>query len=170
MDRRTFLTRAAATAGFAAAVRRQTFAQASPNETVNVAVVGIRGDNRGRPVWTSRGRGQDLYAALSGVPNVRISHVVDIDERHLSTVLPQMRQQWGGDPKTETDSRKWQDLNAEIAEGHLSTSLCHLGNISYRVGRSLMFDPGTERFSGDAAADALLARSYRAPYVVADVV
>lgn len=106
MDRRTFLAQAAATAGLAAAVRRQTYAQSSPNETVNVAVVGIRGDNRGKPVWTSRGRGQDLYAALSGVPNVRISHVVDIDERHLSTVLPQMRQQWGGDPKTETDVRR----------------------------------------------------------------
>ena len=27
------------------------------------------------------------------------------------------------------------DLNADILEGHLSSALCHLGNISYRLGR-----------------------------------
>lgn len=32
-------------------------------------------------------------------------------------------------------SRKREDLNAEITEGHLSTSLCHIGNISWRLGR-----------------------------------
>src|SRR5262245_39023969 len=31
-------------------------------------------------------------------------------------------------------SRKPEDLNAEILEGHLSSALCHLGNISYRLG------------------------------------
>lgn len=32
-------------------------------------------------------------------------------------------------------SRRTQDLNAPIAEGHLSSVLCHLGNISWRLGR-----------------------------------
>ncbi len=32
-------------------------------------------------------------------------------------------------------SRKTSDLNAEILEGHQSTALCHIGNISYRLGR-----------------------------------
>jgi predicted dehydrogenase len=32
-------------------------------------------------------------------------------------------------------SRKREDLNAEIVEGHLSAALCHLGNISYRLGQ-----------------------------------
>jgi len=32
-------------------------------------------------------------------------------------------------------SGKREDLNAEILEGHLSTSICHAGNISYRLGR-----------------------------------
>lgn len=31
-------------------------------------------------------------------------------------------------------SRKVEDLNCDIAEGHLSASLCHLANISYRMG------------------------------------
>jgi hypothetical protein len=31
-------------------------------------------------------------------------------------------------------SRKTEDLNAEIEKGHVSAALCHLGNISYRVG------------------------------------
>src|SRR6185437_12605085 len=32
-------------------------------------------------------------------------------------------------------SRKVSDLNADILEGHQSTALCHIGNISYRLGR-----------------------------------
>jgi predicted dehydrogenase len=32
-------------------------------------------------------------------------------------------------------SRKFQELNADIAEGHLSAALCHLANISYRLGQ-----------------------------------
>ena len=31
-------------------------------------------------------------------------------------------------------SRKVSDLNADIVEGHISTALCHMGNLSYRVG------------------------------------
>jgi hypothetical protein len=31
-------------------------------------------------------------------------------------------------------SRKLQELNADIEQGHLSSALCHLGNISYRLG------------------------------------
>jgi predicted dehydrogenase len=31
-------------------------------------------------------------------------------------------------------TRKVEDLNADIAEGHLSAACCHLGNVSYRLG------------------------------------
>jgi predicted dehydrogenase len=34
-------------------------------------------------------------------------------------------------------SRKPGDLNAEIEEGHLSSALCHTGNISYQLGQKL---------------------------------
>ncbi|MBY0373928.1 MAG: gfo/Idh/MocA family oxidoreductase, partial [Bryobacteraceae bacterium] len=57
-------------------------------------------------------------------------------------------------------------LHAEIEETALSTSLCHLGNISYRLNRELRFDPARRQFIGDPQANALLTRNYRAPYVV----
>jgi predicted dehydrogenase len=49
--------------------------------------------------------------------------------------------------------------NADIEIGHLSTRLCHLGNIAQRTGKKLAFDAATESFH-DAQADALLAREY----------
>ena len=64
-------------------------------------------------------------------------------------------------------SRKSDNLRAPIEEGHFSTTLCHLGNISYRVGRSVTFDGATERFVGDEEADKLLGRTYRAPLFAA---
>ena len=63
-------------------------------------------------------------------------------------------------------SRKPEDLGVEIEEGHLSSGLCHLGNVAYRLGRTLNFDPKAETFPGDAEANALLTRQYRAPFVV----
>jgi len=63
-------------------------------------------------------------------------------------------------------SRKVSDLTADILEGHLSTSLSHLANISFRLGRVLSFDAHSERFIGDEQADSYLTRNYRHPYVV----
>jgi hypothetical protein len=107
-------------------------------------------------------------------------------------------------------SRKYTDLNADIWEGHLSSALCHTGNVSYRLGHAasqgeikeqikgdkgasetfermaehlaandvdlektkatlgvpLMMDPRVEKFIGNTAADALLTREYRKPFVV----
>lgn len=57
-------------------------------------------------------------------------------------------------------------LNGPIETGHLSASLAHLGNISYRLGRTLKFDPKTETFPNDKEANAMLTRKYRAPYTV----
>jgi len=107
-------------------------------------------------------------------------------------------------------SRKVSDLYADILEGHLSSALCHTGNISYRLGTKknpneirealkddkgmaesfdrmadhlakndvditkdqlalgvpLKMDGKTERFLGNDAANAMLTRNYRAPYIV----
>ena len=47
--------------------------------------------------------------------------------------------------------------------------LMHLANASYRLGRTLNFDPATQQVIGDPEAEALLRdadRGYRAPYIV----
>jgi len=110
-------------------------------------------------------------------------------------------------------SRKISDLNADILEGHLSSALCHTGNISYRLGKQaspgeikekikadkdamntfgrmvehlaangvdllktkatlgvpLRMNVDTERFVSNSAADKLLTRDYRKPYVVPEI-
>jgi len=107
MKRRLFLSKtAAATAGLALASPRRGRAQTSPNETVNVAIIGLRGSNKDHPTWTNRGRGQDHYEHLAAMANVRITHVVDVDERHFNDSLSDMKQKYGGNPKTETDFRR----------------------------------------------------------------
>ena len=63
-------------------------------------------------------------------------------------------------------SGKRQNLNAEIMEGHLSTSLCHLGNIASRLKRTLYFNPDAEKFVNDQEADAYLTKSYRPPFLL----
>lgn len=52
-------------------------------------------------------------------------------------------------------------LNAPIEVGHLTASLCHLGNIATRLGRTLRFDPASEEIPGDDEANRLVRREYR---------
>jgi predicted dehydrogenase len=53
-----------------------------------------------------------------------------------------------------------------VETAHTSSGLAHLGNIAYRLGRKLRFDPKAEKFIGDTEADSMLTRRYRAPFVV----
>jgi predicted dehydrogenase len=66
--------------------------------------------------------------------------------------------------------RKRETLSAEIEEGAASTVLVHLANISYRVGRTVHFDPKTLSIVGDAEAAKLMTREYRKPFVVPEKV
>ena len=50
------------------------------------------------------------------------------DENHFANFLKAVR------------SRKLAELNADIEEGHLSSALCHTGNISYRLGMQMSAD------------------------------
>jgi predicted dehydrogenase len=52
-------------------------------------------------------------------------------------------------------------LNCDIEEGYKSTLLAHLGNLAFRVGRTLKFDPQTQQCPDDAQANALLKRAGR---------
>ncbi len=55
-------------------------------------------------------------------------------------------------------SRKITDLNADILEGHLSSALCHLGNISYRLGTEATFDKDVTAFTDCKDATAAVVR------------
>ncbi|WP_375444869.1 Gfo/Idh/MocA family protein [uncultured Fibrella sp.] len=76
----------------------------------------------------------------------------------------------GGDHyKNFADAARARDkkmLNGPVETAHLASSLAHLGNIAYRLGRTLDFDPQKEMFIGDKQANAMLTRKYRAPYVI----
>ncbi|TAM81075.1 MAG: gfo/Idh/MocA family oxidoreductase [Acidobacteria bacterium] len=66
-------------------------------------------------------------------------------------------------------SRRAQDLHAPIEEGFISAGLMQLANVSYRLGRTIHFDPDGLQAIGDDDANHLLRdgdRGYRAPFVV----
>jgi hypothetical protein len=67
-------------------------------------------------------------------------------------------------------SRRAQDIHSPIEEAHISTTLVHLANASYRLGRTLRFDPAQEQVIGDDEANRLLRGTYRPPYVVPEEV
>ena len=55
-------------------------------------------------------------------------------------------------------NRKPETLNADILEGHLSSALCHLGNISYRLGDTISAAEVKQRLAEDEEASETLAR------------
>lgn len=56
-------------------------------------------------------------------------------------------------------SRKSSDLHADILEAHYSAALCHLANISYRLGEQAPFNPKTKAFGDNKEAYETLART-----------
>ncbi len=75
-------------------------------------------------------------------------------EYHFANFLESMR------------SRNPEDLNADIEQGHMSTSMMLIGNIAYRTGRKLTFDGASEKFVNDKDANRYLTRDYREPWVL----
>lgn len=63
-------------------------------------------------------------------------------------------------------SRKTEDQHGPVETAHLASGLAHLGNISYRLGRVLNFDPAKEKFVNDKEADTHLTRNYRKGFEV----
>ncbi|MGH9432056.1 MAG: Gfo/Idh/MocA family oxidoreductase [Terriglobia bacterium] len=67
-------------------------------------------------------------------------------------------------------SRNSEGLNAPIEEGYISCTLVHLANVSYRLGRTLHYDPDHQQVLGDEEASRMLHGACRAPFVVPDEV
>ncbi|MCH2203679.1 MAG: Gfo/Idh/MocA family oxidoreductase [Fuerstiella sp.] len=65
-------------------------------------------------------------------------------------------------------SRKRESLNQEIYSGHVSSLMCHAGNISWRTGKKLRLDAETEMFD-DKVANRYLGREHRRGYELPDV-
>jgi hypothetical protein len=93
-------------------------------------------------------------ATVAPDPNAAPTGLTTIESPHYQNFIDAIR---ANDPKV---------LACDVFEGHLSSSLPHLGNISYRVGRQLQFDGKTETFVNDKAADRLLTREYRKGFEV----
>jgi len=98
-----------------------------------------------------RGREREPFAGSKEGPRRR-------DGNHWSNFIDAVR------------SGKDEDLHCDINEGFYSTTLPHLANISYRLGRMLKFMGDYEKFANDPEADTMLTRVYRIPYVVPDKV
>ena len=60
-----------------------------------------------------------------------------------------------------------QKPNADVEEGHRTAVMCHLGNISMRLGRSIRWDSASEQAIGDPEANHALSRQYRGPWKLA---
>lgn len=62
-------------------------------------------------------------------------------------------------------------LNGSIKDGVYTCMVMHMGNISYRLGRTLEFDPVKMKFVDDDEANEMISRKeYRAPFVIPEKV
>ena len=126
---------------------------ASPSTPLNVTIGNLFYGTEG---WMSMNdQGYQVYKGESSelITEEHPERGADFTGMHMENFLAACR------------SRNYKDLHDEIANAYLSASLCHLGNISYRVGRKLTIESGP-RFAGDAEANKLTTRNYRKPYVV----
>jgi len=97
LDRRNFLKNTGSVAATVAAgpiVKTTWGRNASPNGTVRMAVIGIRG------------RGQTHCAEWSKIANVEVATLCDIDEREFPAALKRMEKLSAKKPKTEVDLRR----------------------------------------------------------------
>jgi predicted dehydrogenase len=65
-------------------------------------------------------------------------------------------------------SRKRDSLNQEIYSGHVSTLMCHAGNISWRTGKKLRLDSRTETFD-DKEANQYVGREHRKGFELPEI-
>lgn len=59
---------------------------------------------------------------------------------------------------------------ADVEIGHRTATACHMANLCVLLGRTLRWDPAKEQFSDDAKANAMILRSYRKPWTLAEKV
>jgi predicted dehydrogenase len=151
-------------------------------------------------------------------PNHSDAYVYDNDGNQVQKLDEKSAPDWGTEDHFENfldcvRSRKTAALNGQILDGHISSALCHTGNVSHLLGKKaapdkmrekikgnkdamdsferlathmdangvdlkvdqltlgefLKMNPETEKFIDNPAADKLLTRDYRKPYVVPEI-
>lgn len=117
--------------------------------------------------------GADGYLVLDGGSWQAFHGVEDKPGETHETYLKKNPQPRGGSPWANfidaVVARKRGNLNAEILEGHLSSSLGHMANTAFRLGRTLNFDPKKEVYIDDEEANRQLSREYRSPFTLPTV-
>jgi predicted dehydrogenase len=78
---------------------------------------------------------------------------------------------WGDSSATHTQNflacvKSRQLPVADVAVGHRSATVCHLGNIAVRLGRKLTWDPVKETFVADSEAAKWVSKEYRKPWAL----
>ena len=82
--------------------------------------------------------------------------------KKIAEDLPRVEQDTPAHVRDFVDAvRQGRASNAEIGIGHLTSSLCHLGNVATRLGRGFSLDPVSEQVLDDEEANRLMGRSYR---------
>ena len=113
---------------------------------------GIRFEGTDGWLWVNRGDMQASDEAIYRTPLPETAERLEVSSDHMANFFECVR------------TRKEPVANVEV--GHRSAAICHLSVIAVRLGRKLQWDPSTERFVGDGAAEgnAHAKREMRAPY------
>jgi predicted dehydrogenase len=104
-----------------------------------------------------------LYGGPYGRPEVKLKNYASVDSNADSSWTRVKQSHMGNFFKCiETGAQPISDV---VTVGN-STIACHLANIALRLGRKLTFNPATETFVDDDAANAMLARKQRKGYEI----
>ena len=101
--------------------------RAGANERLRIATIGVKG------------RGLDHLNQWLKMADVEVAAICDIDENVIQGAVDKIQKFTGTGEHFKNFSDaivagKPDRLAADIEKGHLSSALCHLGNISYRMG------------------------------------
>ncbi len=131
-------------------------------------------DRTGLPNWPFNGTRVELYGSRQFMYLGRMGdgwQLFDSDGKEVSSERGQYASTNTAHARNFIDCiRSRNRPNADIDEGHLSTSLTHYGNIAYRLRRHIQINPSTGGISSDPEAESLLARSYRKGYEIPDTI
>ena len=109
--------------------------------------IGSEGD-----VWVTRRKIKTTPESLADKPFAKDDYKVYVSENHYKDFLDAIK------------SRTKPICDVEV--GHRTATVCNIGNIAYRLGRPLKWDPKKEKFDNDKEANDLLKRPMKKEWKV----